>query len=75
MKRLLASAAVVVALAGCTPATTTPVVTVTRPVFVVPDCMEEDGPGPCFWDAQARGNGLGTSFFIDATGETYYPAP
>ncbi len=28
----------------------------------LPPCAEEDSPGPCYWDAQTRGNGLGTSF-------------
>jgi len=45
------------------------------PTPTIPECIEEDGPGPCYWDAQARGNGEGTSFFIDANGEFYYPAP
>lgn len=27
-------------------------------------CLAEDGPGPCFWDAQTRGNGIGQSFVI-----------
>ena len=31
-------------------------------------CVDEDGPGPCFWDAAARGNHRGTSFVLDARG-------
>lgn len=27
-------------------------------------CASDDGPGPCWWDAQKRGNGRGTSVFI-----------
>jgi hypothetical protein len=67
-------------LGGCTAAVgldpdPVPTQTVTQPVFVVPPCMEEDGPGPCYWDAQNVGNGVGTSYFIDSNGEFYYPAP
>lgn len=29
-----------------------------------PPCTAEDGPPPCFWDAQHQGNGLGTSVLI-----------
>jgi hypothetical protein len=30
-------------------------------------CATEDSPGPCFWDAQTRGNHLGHSFIRPAT--------
>lgn len=86
MKRILIALPVIVALTvagGCTTSDVDPCVLdpqcnpypATKPVFVVPPCMEEDGPGPCFWDAQNVGNGIGTSYFIDANGEFYYPAP
>lgn len=29
-----------------------------------PACPQEDSPGPCRWDAQAQGNGEGTSFYV-----------
>jgi len=32
-------------------------------------CTTEDDPGPCHWDAQKQGNGLGTSF------DAYPPRP
>jgi hypothetical protein len=27
-------------------------------------CTAEDGPAPCYWDAQTQGNRLGTSVLI-----------
>lgn len=27
-------------------------------------CANEDGPGPCYWDAGSAGNGVGSSFWI-----------
>lgn len=60
MRRLLALAALLAAIAfGAIP----------RPIDAVatlPACSTEDAPGPCYWDAQARGNGIGTSFWVDA---------
>lgn len=39
-------------------------------------CAWEDSPGPCFWDAQNTGNGLGTSFVRNADDSiTYLPEP
>ena len=38
----------------------------------IPACVGEDTPGPCFWDATHRGNGLGRSFVIDAEGSVSY---
>lgn len=38
----------------------------------LPPCPEEDSPGPCFWDARTRGNGLGYSFAIEADGNIVY---
>lgn len=29
-----------------------------------PPCITEDAPGPCYWDAPNRGNGIGQSFII-----------
>lgn len=34
-------------------------------------CQNEDGPGPCFWDAQNMGDGNGRSFVILSDNETY----
>jgi hypothetical protein len=34
-------------------------------------CQFEDGPGPCYWDAEHQGNGVGTSVWIDITGEVH----
>jgi hypothetical protein len=31
-----------------------------------PPCAQEDSPGPCYWDAQERGNGTGHSFVVHA---------
>jgi hypothetical protein len=38
----------------------------------VPPCPEEDSVGPCFWDAQERGNGRGLSFTVDSDGTVTY---
>ena len=32
-------------------------------------CANEDGPAPCFWDAGARGDGRGNSFWLTRNGE------
>jgi hypothetical protein len=32
-------------------------------------CAEEDSPGPCYWDATARGNGVGRSFTVHLTAD------
>jgi len=37
-----------------------------------PACDFEDSPGPCYWDAQNRGNGKGLSFTVDADGTRKY---
>lgn len=31
-------------------------------------CADEGSPGPCFWNAHVRGNGQGTSFWVDNKG-------
>jgi hypothetical protein len=39
----------------------------------LPPCPTEDSVG-CYWDASARGNGVGQSFTVDAEGQvTYLP--
>jgi hypothetical protein len=35
-------------------------------------CANEDGPGPCYWDATTRGNGYGLSYWIDERGNYLY---
>lgn len=37
-------------------------------------CLEEDSPGPCYWDAELRSNGSGTSFVVINGVTTYLPA-
>jgi hypothetical protein len=51
-------------------ATPTPPVP-SSPVYSLPACAEEDSTN-CYWDAQSRGNGKGTSF-VNLNGTTYYP--
>lgn len=34
-------------------------------------CPTEDSPGPCWWDAAARGNGEGHSFWAAADGAVW----
>lgn len=50
---------------GCQPNTVT-----------YPGCRDEDGPGPCYWDANTAGlaNG-GYSFRIDCHQYTHYATP
>jgi len=38
----------------------------------MPPCAEEDSPGPCYWDAGVRGNGVGLSFWVDAQQAVHY---
>ena len=38
----------------------------------MPPCVEEDSPGPCFWDAGVRGNGEGRSFYVGSDQTVYY---
>ena len=47
--------------------------TLVAPLGLMP-CADEDGPGPCYWDASTRGNGIGSSFLIDQHGMTWYLA-
>lgn len=49
---------------GATPSTGTT-------VSIMAPCANEDGPGPCYWDAQTRGNGKGQSFWIDSQGQVH----
>lgn len=37
-----------------------------------PPCVTEDSSGPCFWNADTRGNGEGLSFFVEADGTVNY---
>lgn len=46
----------------------------TDPIPTTP-CENEDGPGPCFWDATTAGNGIGTSFWIDCAQSFHYFDP
>jgi len=47
-----------------------------KPSATVPswlrECLNEDGPGPCRWDAKVSGNGVGHSFWIDCAQFTHY---
>lgn len=38
----------------------------------MPPCVQEDSPGPCFWDAGERGNGEGSSFWVGADQVVHY---
>lgn len=35
-------------------------------------CATEDSPGPCFWDAESRGNGVGRSFYVDRYNRVHF---
>lgn len=41
----------------------------------LPACANEDGPGPCLWDAQSEGNEVGQSFYIGTDHCTYRFGP
>jgi hypothetical protein len=65
-RRILAALALALAaLTGCT----TDDDTWTRGY---PPCAQEDSPGPCYWDAQERGNGTGHSFVVHPDGVYEY---
>lgn len=38
----------------------------------LPLCEDEDGPGPCRWDAAVQGNGVGRSYTVGADGSVRY---
>ncbi len=38
-------------------------------------CENEDGPGPCKWNARTMGNGVGNSFWIDSMACFHYLDP
>lgn len=55
---------------GVSPATVSP-----EPAYAaLPPCATEDSAS-CYWDASARGNGEGRSFYTDAEGNVYYVIP
>jgi hypothetical protein len=35
-------------------------------------CVQEDSPGPCWWDAARQGNGVGQSFWVDRHQAVHY---
>lgn len=74
--RLAAALAVMASglvLAGATPAGSAQLPQGSHePSQSVPACLEEDSPGPCFWDAQSRGNHRGRSFYVGADGSVTY---
>jgi hypothetical protein len=39
---------------------------------VVPPCVTEYSPGPCYWNAPERGNLTGNSFTVDGVGNVTY---
>lgn len=41
----------------------------------MPSCVTEDAPGPCYWDADTRGNGMGMSFIVTERGDVIYLIP
>lgn len=43
-----------------------------KPTIKSTPCATEDSPGPCYWDAQHRGNGKGKSFRVLKNGKVEY---
>lgn len=81
MKRTLALTLALGALAGLSYATslylddeTTSTSTSSELELVhsLPPCPAEDSTTPCYWDAQARGNHHGQSFWVDAHAQVHY---
>src|SRR6185369_7396608 len=58
-------------VATMTPASTTSTVSGVDPRWL-PACATEDSDGPCYWDARARGNKLGRSFWVDDRNGVHY---
>ena len=61
---LIAAAAFVATMAARTVSTPTP-------WAHLPACKSEQATQPCYWDARANGNGLGTSFYNEG-GKRHY---
>lgn len=38
----------------------------------LPACATEDSNGPCYWNAETRGNHLGRSFWVDSSNRVHY---
>lgn len=47
----------------------------TEPSPSIPPCEYEDSAGPCYWDADSMGNGMGDSFVVDESGAVEYVDP
>lgn len=74
MKSLLIALAITLAL----PLTATQAHTESRRVTKGSDqshapCRHEDGPGPCFWNSDSRGNQKGRDFHLDRAERLYIP--
>jgi len=41
-------------------------------VWRMDPCAEEDSPGPCYWNANVQGNGVGRSFYVDSQQAIHY---
>lgn len=81
---ILASTALIGALGACSSADTPADMSggqysqaPTRPPAAdyLPPCENEDGPGPCRWNAQTMGNGVGLSYTITCDQVTIYDDP
>ncbi len=66
------AAGVALAVPGSTGTDAAPVRAAVAPMAPMAPCVHEDGPGPCVWDASARGNGRGHSLVVTAAGDYAY---
>lgn len=60
---ILAVLTIVAVTVSGTPVSNAPAIVLPTPTNTLPACITEDGAGMarCYWDAQAQGNGMGTS--------------
>lgn len=63
---------IVIFVCGCAQAANSSPDGTFREINWRPACVTEDSVGPCVWDAQTQGNGLGRSFSVDADGTVHF---
>lgn len=77
MRKLLATVTIlaIVGMAGCNQPEPAKSAIPTKAVdyHQYPPCLTEDQEtGPCYWNAQTRGNGQGHSFYVDSDGQHHF---
>lgn len=67
-----AATAALAAVAIATPAVAATIHPIDDPNYRYAPCAQEDGPGPCIWDARHTGNGIGHSFYMNRNGDVRF---